>query len=929
MIDPRRVAVLIRSSRTGQFEDQTQEIARYETLPSGQVQVVYLSGRSYPFPPGRVQITSDLEPVAFDGDSRVEVDDEVWESATEVWKLHAPQGTWYRIFWLKQGQEKHSTRPASQVRVVTSAAAMPGVTEVLGYWRTVVSRLPADGSLARPFEKATGFVHSESALGRYLVGAPIEFRDLTAAPIFPFRCNLSQRQAVENALTRSVSVIEGPPGTGKTETILNLIANIVAVEQQSVGVVSFTNAAVDNVRDKLTELGFGHVLANLGRKEKRTEFLAAQAARNARVDQFVAEVPAAPSPQRLTALYERLLRLQEAERTRAQRRQEVDAHRLELRHFERHVESDELCDLDGLPLLRRRAGQILDYLAETEIELAGARPGLLRRIRNYFRYGSLRGLNPEDTAVVLRLQQAYYDKRIAELDGEIERLDSELRRENFDELAEEHRQLSLQLLRANLGTRYGSASRRTYAEDAFWKGRTFTEFIKDYPVLLSTCHALSDCVAGGRLLDYLIIDEASQVDLLTAALALASCRNLVVVGDQRQLPPIVKEAAGLVPPRPAYDVGRNLLSSLAELYGDDLPRTLLREHYRCDPAIIGFCNKSFYGGELIPYRIAGGERPMIVWRTPEGNHMRQYRGGGRSNQREVDVITREVIPHHCADVAMTDIGVTTPYRRQVDKVTDALMAQISELDGIEADTVHKYQGRQKPVMILTTVLDETWRGRTGLSFVDNPNLINVAVSRAIKRFILVTNNALMPTSRHISDLVGYIGYHNPGEEVSDSAVVSIFDLLYDAYSERLQKLAGRLRKEMKYRSEDIAWTVLREILAEERYAHLTVKAQILVRNLLPDLSRLTSEQARYVRNRASVDFVIYNRTTNEPRLAIEVDGYAFHENKPKQLVRDALKNAIFAAHQLRLLRLPTTGSEEQDKIRRELDAVEANWAQPS
>jgi adenylate kinase len=62
---------------------------------------------------------------------------------------------------------------------------------------------------------------------------------------------------VENALTRSVSVIEGPPGTGKTETILNLIANIVAVQHMTVGIVSFGNAAVDNVRDKLDELGFG------------------------------------------------------------------------------------------------------------------------------------------------------------------------------------------------------------------------------------------------------------------------------------------------------------------------------------------------------------------------------------------------------------------------------------------------------------------------------------------------------------------------------------------------------------------------------------------------------------------------------------------------------------------------------------------------
>src|SRR5215475_3963156 len=170
---------------------------------------------------------------------------------------------------------------------------------------------------------------------------------------------------------------------------------------------------------------------------------------------------------------------------------------------------------------------------------------------------------------------------------------------------------------------------------------------------------------------------------------------------------------------------------------------------------------------------------MIVVRTVEGNHMRQHREGGRSNQRELDVIAEEVIPEYCQGFAGADIGVTTPYRLQATKAADVL-------DQSEADTVHKFQGRQKQVVILTTVLDETWRGRTGLPFVDDPQLINVAVSRAIKRFILVTNSDMLPTSRHIRDLVGYIRYHSLGDEISESAVVSVFDLLYQAYSRRLR-----------------------------------------------------------------------------------------------------------------------------------------------
>ena len=185
-------------------------------------------------------------------------------------------------------------------------------------------------------------------------------------------------------------------------------------------------------------------------------------------------------------------------------------------------------------------------------------------------------------------------------------------------------------------------------------------------------------------------------------------------------------------------------------------------------------------------------------------------------------------------------------------------------------------------------------------------MINVAVSRAIQRFILVTNYDMLSTSRHIWDLVGYIRYHSPGEDVTDSTVVSVFDLLYRAYSQRLRPLAARLRKELKYPSEDIIWTVLHDIIAEQRYAHMTASPQVLLRNLLPDLGRLTPAQR-----------------------AIEVDGFAFHENNPDQRARDALKDEILDAHQMPLLRLPTTGSREQQQIRQAMDKAEAHWARLS
>lgn len=921
MIDPHSEAVLIRDQRTGVFDDRTLTVASYVRRPADQrIEIVFTGGnRVFRYGMDRVRILrSSQRDKLVDGD-RVEVDGSIWNSATEIVTF---PGDWIRVFYPSRTGETYRTYPAERIRVIRSAAAIPVVNDVLTYWRTIVSRLDADNPLRWGYERLV-FVHPESVLSSYLTGAPIESRPLDAAPIFPFRCNLSQRTAVENALTRSISVIEGPPGTGKTETILNLIATIVAVRHQTVGIVSFGNAAVDNVREKLDELGFGHILGNLGRKQKREEFFARQAERGAVVTQFVSGAPPPPDPDVLADQDRRLRALQEDERVLADRRQALDAHRLELRHFEAHLQQHRLPDLDRLPLLRKSADRIIDYLAESQMGLAGKRPGLMRRIANYFRYGSLRSLDPADTDVVLRLQLAYYTKRIAELEREIELVDGRLRRADFDGIAREHQRLSADVLHAELADRYRKLGRTTYDANTYRRGRAFVNFIEDYPALLSTCHSLQASIADGYLLDYLVIDEASQVNLLLAGLAMSCARNVVVVGDQKQLPPIdIEAAAGITPPLPAYDGQRNLLSSLSELHGASLPSALLREHYRCDPVIIGFCNKKFYDGELIPYTTGGTEQPMIVVRTTEGNHMRHHRGGGRSNQREVDVIAQEVIPGHCKGFTDADIGVTTPYRLQANKTSDVL-------DQLEADTVHRFQGRQKQVVILTTVLDETWRGHTGLRFVDDPQLINVAVSRAVRRFILVTNHDMLPASRHIQDLVGYIRYHHPDEEVVDSAVISVFDLLYSAYSQRLRPLAARLRKELAFPSEDIVWTVLHDILAEPPFSHLKAVSQVLLKNLLPGLDLLTPEQAAFARRRASLDFVVYNRVTNRPVLAIEVDGFAFHENNPTQLRRDAIKNEILRVYGMPLLRLPTTGSGEQHRIRDALAVAESPRARRS
>ena len=125
---------------------------------------------------------------------------------------------------------------------------------------------------------------------------------------------------------------------------------------------------------------------------------------------------------------------------------------------------------------------------------------------------------------------------------------------------------------------------------------------------------------------------------------------------------------------------------------------------------IGFCNQKFYQNQLIVMTTDHGEQNVLaMYRTMAGNHAR-----GHLNQRQIDVIKEEVLPFLERE-GYQDIGIITPYRDQV----KAVAAQIGEK--YEVATVHKFQGREKDAIILTSVDNVIGE------FVDNPNMLNVAV----------------------------------------------------------------------------------------------------------------------------------------------------------------------------------------------------------
>ncbi|WP_196493750.1 AAA domain-containing protein [Ornithinibacillus caprae] len=164
------------------------------------------------------------------------------------------------------------------------------------------------------------------------------------------------------------------------------------------------------------------------------------------------------------------------------------------------------------------------------------------KLQNLFVYGiyNFKIYNSLPELVITHLQKKYYDLKSKELKDEIAFLDNKLENYNFESAMKEYRDQSMRLFKASLGKRFGrGGSRTTFNTNSLWKD--FDRFIKEYPVILSTTHSLRNCAANNYLFDYVLVDEASQVDIVTGALALSCAKNAVIVGDEKQLPNVVPD----------------------------------------------------------------------------------------------------------------------------------------------------------------------------------------------------------------------------------------------------------------------------------------------------------------------------------------------------------------------------------------------------
>lgn len=732
--------------------------------------------------------------------------------------------------------------------------------------------------------------------------------------IYPFRSNLSQMEAVKTALSEDISLISGPPGTGKTASILNILANIV-YQGKSVLVVSPNNSATDNVAEKLEEENLGWLLARLGNDENVKAFEKdgqewrrpeeASSWRLSPKSRQEAQIICRSCEGALKKLYDLRVRMAHY----AKRLSDLELqHRLFLERVQ--MESDSIAPV--VCRNRTHTAHLIDLrnaLLDQQ-EQGRTRPSILLKLvaRVCLGIGHWNDYKEFSQEFYISLEHTIFVRKRHDIQEAQETLSSkiaalEAKTYGGFPLEQTMEHFSKALLFDALLTH---GTERSAWREGLGAFRDWKQVRAQWPIHTSTCHSAWKTQGKGRVpYDYVICDESSQANLVVGYLTLAAGTKAVVVGDTKQIPFVfgteeqkLLRQANPTPPLDTFDFCAH--SFLSWLKAEGLhSETLLKEHYRCHPDIINFCNERYYHGQLVamgdwsrPY----GPPLSFVTSEKDFNLSRKTAGGVRNliQAQEAVNIAEMLGENHT-------VGIETPYRLQQEEII-RLAREYGDKEDREVLTVHKYQGREREAMVFSTVVDNS------NGFVEDRHLINVAVSRAEKLLYVLASEQMLAQDGEIKALYDYICYREGS--VSKMAAKPAFPLIYPTRRpEHDAFIALRANGKADFYTELRLSDCLQEAIDKAEAPLLASRGVPLAHIIDVETLDLTDRERSFFFAGSHLDFLVVRSLDCTPVFAIEVDGNS-HRLDPKQIERDGVKDAILAKANLPLIRIPTDDSEE-------------------
>jgi len=680
--------------------------------------------------------------------------------------------------------------------------------------------------------KVTDAKCQHTALASWLSGAVASTSEPTDQPLLEvLPLNTEQRQAVQRGLTNQLTVITGPPGTGKSQVVTSLLINA-AWQGQSVLFASKNNKAVDVVEERINALGPRPILLRLGANEYQN-----------RLAQYLVALLAATSTPDDKSNFDQHLEIHDGLRAQFDQLDRQVTELIDLRnsvdHAEQTVESarnefgnERFAQLRAADLSRHFAGLNVfdravkqatrsqqDFLAQPFwfFIKRGRYEQLASEVANVQQLASQLGITlpnrePDDLTItqwqsfanglktriqLARKVQSYYSA-LAKLDSATSLEDIARQRMGLvDQLADNSEKLWEFSLRLQ-PSRMTAAQRRTLSEyssllqmivasqeDNSRLGRdVFRKYYQLFPQIAKTlsCWAVTSLSArripfDPGFFDLVVVDEASQCDIASALPLLYRAKRAVIIGDPQQLKHIsvvpIRQDRQLLAKHDLVEEHASWAYSVNSLF--DLARSLcrgedivsLRDHHRSHADIISFSNDNFYEGRL---RIATrydrlrrpDSQPAVRWVNTNGKVVRPA-AGGAVNDLEARAVFDEIYQLVVTRGYRGTVGVVSPFRAQTNRIDD-LVQQNDELarhrssTEFLADTVHRFQGDERDLMIFSPVVSQGISD-SALGFLrSNRNLFNVAITRARAALIVVGDKhaALNSGIDYLSRFASYV-----------------------------------------------------------------------------------------------------------------------------------------------------------------------------
>jgi DNA polymerase III delta prime subunit len=263
--------------------------------------------------------------------------------------------------------------------------------------------------------------------------------------------------------------------------------------------------------------------------------------------------------------------------------------------------------------------------------------------------------------------------------------------------------------------------------------------LEPYNLVAGTCNRLTiDSRLRFKVFDWLILDEANKVRANEALALMPLAKRWVMIGDLKQLPPVMEEAAATF----------QIANPLDELVRDDsfygwiwdrVPagsRIMLPRQYRMREPIGRVVSDLFYEGKLV-HEAPHPRMPLpwpfdreLVW--VDTGAQDEYRDAQRSVANEFEVaLCKDITSIIRRRVRKAKLAVIAMYASQVNRLTSALKGIVPPED---IESVDAFEGRESDGVILSLVRSND---RAAIGFLNDPNRVNVAISRAKKLLVIV------------------------------------------------------------------------------------------------------------------------------------------------------------------------------------------------